>query len=162
MPHREASTLLELYMGYDRWKEEHDALQERLRELCNLMRWNPGNFDFPYWGTHHRAVHEKFVAFMADWQSHVAHERRILYPIAKSAICGGRMGPVAVLEQEDLIAEQFFNDYMQAVENEEGPEECLSRLLQVLMIIAEHFRTENETLVPAAERLMEEIEYIGS
>jgi hemerythrin-like domain-containing protein len=162
MPHAVNSPLYALYMRYDQWKEEHDALYGRLLELCKLMRWNPGNFDYPFWGTHHRNVHEKFIPFMNDWQAHLAREKEIIYPIAKSAICGGRMGPAAVLEQEDAIAGQFYEAYLAAVKAEESPEDCLSRLLQVLMIIAEHFRVENETVVPAAERLLEEIEYIGS
>ncbi|MFB9278610.1 hemerythrin domain-containing protein [Cohnella cellulosilytica] len=162
MPHTVNSPLYDLYMRYDQWKEEHDALYDRLLELCRLMRWNPGNFDYPFWGAHHRGVHEKFVAFMTDWKAHLSKEKQVIYPIAKSAICGGRMGPAAVLEQEDAIACQFYDAYMAAVGSGESPEECLSRLLQVLMIVAEHFRVENETVVPAAERLLEEIEYIGS
>jgi hemerythrin-like domain-containing protein len=162
MPQQVTSPLFELYLRYDQWKEEHDDLHDRLRELCNLMRWNPGNFDYPFWGTHHRNVHDKFVAFMEDWQKHLAQEQEIIYPIARAAICGGRMGPAAVLEQEDAIAKQFYEAYLQAVEKVDSPEDCLSLLLQVLMIIAEHFRVEDETLVPAVERLMDEIEYIGS
>lgn len=154
--------LLELYMSYDQWKEEHEALHARLRELSNLMRWNPGNFDYPSWGPHLHKVHVKFVSFMEVWQNHLVKERKIMYPIARFAICGGRMGPVAVLEQEAAIAGNFYDAYLQAMEQEEPPEECLSLLHQVLMIIAEHFRVEDEMLVPAAERLMDEIEYSGS
>ncbi|TVY01973.1 hemerythrin domain-containing protein [Cohnella terricola] len=156
------SPLLDLYLSYDQWKEEHDALHLRLRELCNLMRWNPGNYDQPCWDSHFRKVHGMFVDFMKDWRNHLVKERKVIYPIARTAICGGKMGPSAVLEQEDAIAGQFYEAYLQGVEEGESPENCLSRLLQVLLIIAEHFRMEDETVVPAAERLMDEIEYIGS
>jgi len=151
--------LVDLYLGYDQWKEQRDELRRRLQELCKLMRWNPGNFDYPYWGSHHRTVHDKFIAFMVDWQENLERNRRVLYPIAKTALCGGRMIPAAALEQEDAIAGHFYEAYLQAVNDGESPEDCLSRLHQVLLIISEHFRTEDETLVPAAERLMDEIEY---
>ncbi len=162
MPQAVNSPLYELYMRYEQWKEGHDALYDRLLELCRLMRWNPGNFDYPFWEIHHRGVHEKFVAFMDDWQKHLSKEKQIIYPFAKTAICGGKIGPAAVLEQEDAISRQFYEAYLTAVAGGESPEDCLSRLLQVLMIITEHFRVENETIVPAAERLMDSIEYIGS
>ncbi|MCD9020686.1 hemerythrin domain-containing protein [Cohnella silvisoli] len=156
------SPLLELYLTYDQWKEEHDTLHGRLLELCRLMKWNPGNYVYPDWSTHHRKVRESFLPFMRDWQQHLAKERKMIYPIAKSAICGGPMGPVAVLEQDGRIVDQFYEAYLQATEEGASPEDALCRLLQVLMIIAEHFRVEDEIVVPATERLMDEIEYSGS
>lgn len=156
------SPLLDLYLSYDQWKEEHDALRDKLNKLCVKMRWNPGNFDYPYWGTHLRQVHEDFMPFMEEWQTHLDKERTIVYPIAKYSGKGGRMGQVSVLEQDDRIALQFYESYLLSLESGEPAEESLTRLLQTLIIISEHFRVEDETIVPAAERLMEEIEYIGS
>lgn len=156
------SPLLDLYLSYDQWKDEHDALRDKLKQLCVKMRWNPGNFDYPYWGTHLRQVHDDFMPFMAEWRTHLATERKIVYPIAKNAGCGGRMGQATVLEQEDRIAMQFYESYLESLANGEPAAESLSRLLQVLFIISERFRVEDETIVPAAERLMDEIEYIRS
>jgi hemerythrin-like domain-containing protein len=159
MEHPE-SPLLELYLTYDEWKEEHDALQARLLDMCRLMKWNPGNYEHADWEAHHRKVKDYwFIPFMQDWQVHLAKERRTIYPIAKSVICGGKMGPAAVLEQDGRIAEVFYDEYIQAVREGASPEDALDRLLQVLMIIAEHFRVEDEMVVPVTEKLMKEIEY---
>ncbi|MCC3375958.1 hemerythrin domain-containing protein [Cohnella sp. REN36] len=154
--------LLTWYLSHDQWREEHEALHDRLLELCRMMKWNPANYDYPDWETHHQAVREKFIPFMRDWRNHLSMERKTLYPVTKTAICGGRIGPVSVLEQDERIAGQFYEAYLEAAEGEASPEDALSRLLQVLMIVAEHFRVEEEVVVPAAERLMEEIEYSGS
>ncbi|WP_169306716.1 hemerythrin domain-containing protein [Cohnella pontilimi] len=157
---RKDSPLLELYLNYDEWKEEHDALQSRLLELCRLMKWNPGNYEHANWEAHHRKVKDLwFLPFMRDWKRHLAKERNAIYPIAQSAICGGKMGPAAVLEQDGRIAETFFQEYLDAVKSGAPPEEALALLLQVLMIVAEHFRVEDESVVPVTEKLMEEIEY---
>jgi hemerythrin-like domain-containing protein len=161
MPHTDPP-LLDLYLTYDQWKEEHDALHERLLELCRYMKWNPGNYDYSDWDAHHRKVRDQFIPFMKDWQRHLAKERETVYPVAKSVICGGRMGPVAVLEQDVKIANQFYDGYLDAVRENAPAEDVLQRLLQVLMVIAEHFRVEDETILPLTERLMLEIEYGGS
>jgi hemerythrin-like domain-containing protein len=153
---RSESPLLGLYLSYDEWKEEHNALHARLLELCRLMKWKPGNREHPDWASQHRKVKEEFIPFMQDWQRHLSRERDTIYPMAKSVICGGKMGPVAVLEQDGRIAEQFYDGYLQAVKEGASSEDTLYRLLQVLMIIAEHFRVEDETVVPAADRLMQD------
>ncbi|KIL36103.1 hypothetical protein SD71_08920 [Cohnella kolymensis] len=153
------SALLDLYLTYDQWKEEHEALYARLLELCRLMKWNPSNYEYPDWDAHHRKVRNSFIPFMLDWQRHLSKERRTIYPIAKSLTCGGRIGPVAALEQDDRIAAQFYEEYQKVTKDGTSPEDALSRLLQVLMIIAEHFRVEDETVVPATDRLMEQLEY---
>ncbi|MBB6671758.1 hemerythrin domain-containing protein [Cohnella nanjingensis] len=154
--------LLEWYLSHDQWREEHEALRDRLLELCRMMKWNPANYDYPDWEAHHLAVREKFIPFMRDWLRHLAMERRTVYPVARTAICGGRIGPVSVLEQDERIAGQFYDAYLQAAGRDASPEDALSHLLQVLIIVAEHFRVEEELVMPAAERLMEEIEYSGS
>jgi len=151
--------LVNLYLGYDQWKERHDELRGKLGELQALMRWNPGNFDYPFWGAHHRAVHGPFVAFMADWTKLAEQNRSVIYPIARTALGGGKMGLAAALEQEEAIVNQFYESYLRAVNEGEPPEDCLSRLLQVLLILSERLRTEEETVVPTAERLLDEIEY---
>ena len=154
--------LLELYLTYDQWKDEHDSLHARLMELCRCVRWNPNNYDFPNWDTHHRLVRAAFIPFMQEWQTHVQRERLTIYPFAESAICGSRMGPVSVLEEEDRIVEQFYEDYLRTSEEGASPEDSLTRLMQILLIVAEHFRVEDETILPITERLMEELAYSGS
>jgi hypothetical protein len=158
----ESPPLLDLYFAYDGWKEEHDALHARLLELCRYMRWNPSNYDMADWGAHHRKVRNLFVPFMQDWRRHVQREKQTIYPLAKSAGGGGRMGAVTALEQDDLIAEPYYRAYEKAVADGASPEDALSLLLQVLVIVAEHFRVENEIVVPFTEKLMDEIAYIGS
>jgi hemerythrin-like domain-containing protein len=156
------SLLLELYLTYDQWKEEHDALHARLLELCRFMRWNPDNYEYTDWESHHRKVRNLFIPFMQDWRRHLDRERKTIYPVAKNFTCGGGMGPIAVLEQDDQIATQYYEAYIQAEEEGTPPEDALSRLLQVLMVIADHFRVEDESVVPLTEKLMEEIAYSGS
>jgi hypothetical protein len=81
--------------------------------------------------------------------------------LAKSAICGGRIGPASVLEQDSSIAIQFYESYLQATADGAASEEALRLLQQVLMIITEHFRVEDENILPITDRLMEEIDYNG-
>jgi hemerythrin-like domain-containing protein len=156
------SPLFDLFLTFDQWKDEHDALHARLLEICRFMKWNPSNYEYNDWDAHHRKVREQFLPFIHDWQDHLAKERAMVYPVAKNAICGGRMGPVAVLEQDVRIAAQFFESYQEAVTEGVPVEDALCRLLQVLMVIVEHFRLENETVLPAAERMLDEIDYYGS
>lgn len=153
--------LLDLYLSYDQWKEEHQALSIRLRELCMLVSWHPGNYDFTAWDDHHREVRKLFITFMQDWQKHLYCEQQTIFPLARSAICGGAIGPVAVLEQDGSIAIQFYESYLQATADGAASEEALRLLQQVLMIINEHFRVEDENIVPVTDRLMEEIDYSG-
>jgi hemerythrin-like domain-containing protein len=153
MPHTDPP-LLDLYFTYDQWKEEYDALHERLLELCRYMKWNPTNYDYHDWDAHHRMVRDKFIPFMTDWRQHLARERQMIYPVAESVICGGRMGPIAVLEQDVKIADQYFEGYFEAIRDGAPAEDALDRLLQVLIIVAEHFRIEDETILPVTERLM--------
>lgn len=154
--------LLELYLTYDQWKEEHDALHERLLELCRFMKWNPTNYEFHDWDDHHRKVSAKFVPFMKDWSAHLAKERQMVYPVADSFLTSGPIGPVAALEQDVNIALYYYDSYKEALEAGASAEDALYRLLQVVIIVAEHFRVEDETILPATERLMEQIEYGGS
>lgn len=156
------SPILELYLMYDQWKEEHDALHARLLDLCKYMRWNPTNYELDDWDQHHRKVKALFEPFMRDWQMHLAREIKTIYPFARSATGAGRMGPVSVLEQDGRIAEQFYREYRKAVDDGKPPEDALYRLLQVLMIVAEHFRVEDEIVVPLTEKWMDEIAYSGS
>lgn len=155
---QENAPLLELYLTYDQWKEEHDGLHARLTELCRHMRWNPNNYDYSDWDSHHRLVRAAFIPFMEDWQRHVQRERTTIYPFAKPAI---RIGPVSVLEEERFV-KSFYEDYLRSCEDGAEPEDSLSRLMQVLLIVAEHFRIEDETILPVTEKLMEEIAYSGS
>lgn len=158
---RTNSPLLDLYLTYDQWKEEHQALSVRLKELCMLVNWHPGNYHYIGWDSHHREVRELFLTFMQDWQQHLNGEQQTIFPLAKSAICGGRIGPVAVLEQDGCIALQFYESYLQATADGAAAEDALHLLQQVLMIITEHFRVEDETIIPVTDRLMEEIDYNG-
>ncbi|RKP52973.1 hemerythrin domain-containing protein [Cohnella endophytica] len=155
-------SLLESYRSYDQWKNEHDDLYVRLLELCRLMKWNPTNYDYSDWETHHRTVRGIFVPFMREWQVHLEKERKALYPIVEAAICGGPIGPASVLEQDGRIVGQFQEQYEKAVGEGVEPEEALRLMLQVLTVVAEHFRLEDENVVPATERFMEQIEYSGS
>jgi len=156
------SKLWQMVIAYDQWKEEHAQLYERLLELCRFMRWNPGNYEYHDWSAHHQLVREKFLPFMAAWQRHLLIEQSMIYPLTRSKLGGGRIGTAGVLEEDSRIASQYYDAYVKAVEDGVSPEEALSHLLQVLIIVAEHFRIEDETLVPAAEQLMDEIEYSGS
>lgn len=158
------SPLLELYLTYDQWKEEHDALHTRMLELCRFMRWNPANYEYNEWESHYRKVQSLFIPFMEDWKRHLEREKQTIYPVIKVFTCGGGIGPIAVLEQDDQIANQYYKAYVKAEAEGEGmpPEEALSNLLQVLMVVANHFRVEDEWIVPLTEQWMEEIEYSGS
>jgi hypothetical protein len=69
------TSLLELYLTYDQWKEEHEAMHARLLELCRFMRWNPTNYEHNDWESHHLKVRELFIPFMKDWQRHLNRER---------------------------------------------------------------------------------------
>ncbi|WP_123040372.1 hypothetical protein [Cohnella candidum] len=162
MRHSQSPPLLDLVLTYDQWKEEHDSLHRRLLDLCRFMKWNPVRDEMEDWEDHHQEVRKAFIPFMLDWQRHLSREVRTIYPFAKSATCAGRIGPVGVLEQDGTIAAQYYETYLKAVEAGAPAEEALPHLLQVLMIVAEHFRIEDETVVPATEQLMNEIAYSGS
>lgn len=159
---RPESNLWELYVTYDEWKEEHDSLHERLLDLCRLMKWNPHNYDQPDWTAHHLEARRLLVPFMHAWRRHLDRERGTIFPIARTLVPGGSMGPIGVLEHDSRIADQYYDAYLRAVEEGASPEESLSHLLQVLMIVHEHFRIEEDTIIPATEQLMREIEYSGS
>ena len=154
--------LLGLYHHYAQWKEEHRALYARLLELRRLTRWNPSNYDHSDWESHHLMAREAFIPFMMDWQRHLDHEQQKVYPLVMSISTDGGMNPIRVLVQDGRIAEQFFESYMKAVREGASAEEALAHLAQVLSIVAEHFRIEEETIVPAAEQLMNDLEYSGS
>ena len=159
---RPESNLWELYVTYDEWKEEHDALQDPLLHLCRLMKWNPSNYDQQDWTAHHQEARRLLVPFMKAWQRHLDRERGTIFPFARTLVPGGRMGPIGVLEHDSRIADQYYDAYLRVVEEGASPEESLSHLLQVLMIVHEHFRIEEDTIIPATEQLMREIEYSGS
>lgn len=72
---RTESTLLDLYLTYDQWKEEHEALYARLLELCRLMKWNPSSYEQSDWEVYHCKVRKAFIPFMQDWQRHLNKER---------------------------------------------------------------------------------------
>jgi len=154
--------LLEFYRTYDQWKEEHDDLHARLIELCRFLTEKPAPDEHTDWDARHRLVRDTFLPFMEDWLRHLSRERATIYPFAQRATCGGAIGPIPVLEQDQRIVDQFYESYLIAAYRGESAEELLSRLLQVLMVIAEHFRVEDETVLPATEKLMDEIEYSGS
>lgn len=148
--------LLELYNSYDQWKDEHDALKANLLELCRLLTWNPTNFDYADWDGFHRQIRSQFVTFFKDWELHQERERRMIHPVAKPC-AGGQWLPVAVLEKERRLAEQFFLAYLEKAGT--TAEEALISMQQVLMLLTEHFRVEEESVIPATEKLLEQIEY---
>lgn len=158
-----APPLLELYYSYDQWTEERAVLQERHRELSQLLKWNPNNFDYPDWEGFHRQIQQQFVDFFRDWDRHQECEQRMIVPIAHSC-AGGYWLPVQLLEKESLLARQFYQNYEEnAGLAGSGPkqpaEQSLIMMLQVLMLLSEHFRTEEETVIPAIESLLEQVDY---
>ncbi|WP_276358003.1 hemerythrin domain-containing protein [Cohnella caldifontis] len=155
-------SVLEMYLSYDQWKEEHDALQERLLELCRYMRRHPDRDDPVDAEIELRSAMQRFEPFMRDWLTHLQRERDTVYPFAKSLTGGGSIGPISVLEQDGRIAERFYREYRQSLEVGERAGEVLSRMLQVLVIAAEHFRIENEVVLPATEKWMDEVAYSGA
>lgn len=154
--------LLDFYGGYDRWKEEHDSLQERLLDLCRYMRANPDRSRPNGWSEVHNEVRDLFLAFMKDWRRYVRLEKKIIYPVAALAGGSGEGITLSVLMQDDKLVADFFEAYLAACREGVSDEEALSRLFQSLMIIAEHFRIEDESVLPRTERIMDEIAYNGS
>lgn len=154
--------VLKLVNTFDRWKEEHELLHERLLELCRYMRWNPGNYEYHDWSAHHRLVREKFLPFMEAWQRHLHTERMTIYPLARSIPPERLVGIVDGPEQHCRFVARAYESYANAVAEGASPEEALSLLLEVLVLVADRFRVEEEKLLPAAEQLLVEIEYNGS
>ncbi|WEK54875.1 MAG: hypothetical protein P0Y55_01995 [Candidatus Cohnella colombiensis] len=158
-----APPLLELYNGYDRWKDEYLSLRIRHRELCRLLKWNPNNFDYPDWDGFHSSIQQRFLDFFRDWEQHQQQEQRFIYPIAKSST-GGTSLPVSVLEQESGLTQQFYEAYKEKAGLLESnsnllAEEALISMLQVLLLLSEHFRVEDEFVIPIIETLLEQLEY---
>lgn len=156
--------LLECYRTFDQIKEEHDALKKRLRELSQTIKWNPAGFEYVNCAATLRQTEETFRQFMDDLNRYLAREERVLFPVAMP-YTGGAMGPVKVLEQDYILARQFYETFLEkneryaATGDPKDAEEAISCLLQVLMIVSEHFRVEEDAVFPTAESLMEDIEY---
>ncbi|MFC5406144.1 hypothetical protein [Cohnella soli] len=159
---KEQAPLLELYLTYDQWKEKHDSLYARLMELCRCMRWNPSNYECANWESHHRLVRATFIPFMEEWKKYVQQEKLTIYPFAKASIRGDESSPVTPLEEDDRLVTLFYEHYVRAYEEGATPEDSLARVMQVLLIVTEHFRIEDETILPITEKLMEDLAYSGS
>ncbi|MFD1953445.1 hemerythrin domain-containing protein [Paenibacillus thailandensis] len=156
------TTLLDFYDSYDQWKEEREALQERLRGLCRYMRLKPDRDKPNAWSELHLELREQFLAFMKDWQRYIRLERSVIYPVAARQGGTGQNGAASVLKEDDRLAAEFYEAYLSGCREGATDEEALDRMFQSLMIIAEHLRIEDETVVPQTERLMDEIAYNGS
>ncbi|MFC5700309.1 hemerythrin domain-containing protein [Cohnella faecalis] len=159
MPHSNPP-MLELYREYDQWKAEHEELQVEVRLLCAYVQRKRSSFDYERWERQHEELDERFRAFMSNWHRLLNKERRAIYPIAKP-LTGGRAGPIAVLEQDGQIADLYYAEYVKLSAEGALTDETLTCLHQCLLIVSEHFRIENEVLLPVTEMLMDHIE-LGS
>lgn len=161
-----ALSLLECLNTFDQVKEEHAALKTRLNDLLQMIQWDSNGSAYVECKATLDLAKDKFVAFMEDLERYLAREERTLFPVARPHT-GGAMGPVNVLVQDHVLAREFYeafldkNDRYAATGEYKDAEEALSYLMQMLMIVSEHFRVEEDVVFPTTERLMEDIEHNG-
>jgi len=161
-----ALSLLECVNTFEQVKEQHAALKARLDDLLQTIEWDPNGSAYVECSAALDLAKDKFIAFMEDVERYLAREERSLFPVARPQT-GGAMGPVNVLVQDHVLAKEFFGEFLEKNRRYEltgeykDAEEALTYLMQLLMIVSEHLRVEEDVLFPTTERLMEDIEHNG-
>lgn len=124
-------------------KEEHETL---LKELQALHRMAKKVGELPVIDTVTlQQLRAKAFAFQTELDLHAKWEEETLFPMI-TAFNGEALDQFTLIEQEHLLAEQFVQAFVDAVERapvrKYEAREMASYLNQALLVLQEHFRME--------------------
>lgn len=160
-------TLDVLTSGIEQLREEHLELKKKMAGFYDVAKTAGRDETVADWSGTLRELRLNIEAFMADMDSHSLWEDQVLFPMVQE-YTGKDMGPVAVMEHEHELAKmnvQRFLDQTESLPETVGAEEAkeaASYLLQVYVILNDHFKKEEEVLFPLAEQMLTDIEQFFS
>ncbi|MDF2651912.1 MAG: hypothetical protein K0Q73_7717 [Paenibacillus sp.] len=153
----------EVFMDkYELWIEDHNKWKEKVHGFDTKLKNNPIDFQSDDWSDALRGLKQESLVLMKELDRYLEEEERSIFPAAKLYTCG-KIGPVSALEQDHLLAKHFYEMFLEqassaaAYLDRGAAEDALSCLKQVLMIVSEHFRIEEQTVFPSKERIMAEL-----
>jgi iron-sulfur cluster repair protein YtfE (RIC family) len=156
----------------ERLKEEHEAMQDQLKEIrtmagevytledctegmCKLVR-----------------LQDRILVLIEDLDRHSEWEERELFPILQSYV-NRYMKPsitpsIWVMEKDHDLAKQFVQSYIDGVNGMKAPidrgflKEMTSQLIQACLLLLEHFTLEEELVFPLTDQLLTDIDFLFS
>lgn len=161
------NTLDVLASGIEQLREEHAVLKEKMAGFYGIAKTVGRDPAVTDWGGTLRSLRVQIEAFMGEMELHSAWEDHILFPMVQE-YTGKDMGPVAVMEHEHELAKQNVQRFLDIIGGlpasvgSEEAKEAASYLLQVYVILMDHFKKEEEVLFPLAEQMLTDIEQFFS
>jgi regulator of cell morphogenesis and NO signaling len=150
-------SIFELNEAFLKLQEEHTILQEELTELYAMAKTIGLNGDAVNWVGALRDLKKKTSAFQSDLEAHADWETKVMFPMA-SWYLGEELDQFTLMEQEHVIAVQFIEAFLEAVERITQPvptneaKDMASYLLQAYEELQNHFRREEEIIESLTDR----------
>lgn len=146
---------------------EHEQLKKQLQTLYIRARAVGANHRVHNWHAALTSLRKEVDRFLKSLDEHSEWEEEIIFPL----VClhsGKSISIFYVIEQEHEIAKQYIEDFlaeMDIVQDHIGSvqaHELAACLLQALYILNEHFRKEEELIIPFTEKMLVDMEQFFS
>lgn len=147
---------------FEKMYREHEQLKEKLNKLYLRSRAVGANHRIHNWYAALTSLRKEVDQFVEDLEAHAEWEERQIFPL----VClhtGRSIGIFHIVEQEHEIAQLYLDDFLAEMDlvqkNYIGTvqaHDLASYLLQAYYILNEHFRKEEELVMPFIDKILED------